>query len=106
MLEEINCEQARKLIAQGNVIIADTRRFQTFEEKHIKGAVHLSLGNIDTFCKNFSSDRTILLYCYVGGRSQKYANYLTECGYQKIYSLTDGFEAWEKEGFETEGVEE
>jgi len=105
MLEEINCKQAKELIAQGNVVIADTRRFQVFEEKHIKNAVYLSLGNLDAFCKKFSPDQTIILYCYVGGRSHKYAAYLTQCGYQKIYSLAGGFEAAEKAGFEIEEMD-
>lgn len=42
--------------------------------------------------KGLSKDNTIVLICRSGDRSARAANLLQELGYQKVYSVVDGFE--------------
>jgi thiosulfate sulfurtransferase len=42
-------------------------------------------------------DTPVIVICYHGNSSQGAAQYLLQQGYDQVYSLDGGFEAWRKE---------
>ena len=43
-------------------------------------------------------DTPVLVYCYHGISSQNAAAFLIERGFETVYSLDGGFEAWRADG--------
>ena len=92
--EEIDVEQAKKMIASEEVVVVDIRDPQSYEEGHIPQAFRLDQANIQEFMQQTDKSKPVICYCYHGFSSQSAADYLHHNGFQKVYSMTGGFEAW------------
>ena len=75
---KITPAQAREMIGKGNTLVVDVRDAPEVEKSgKIAGAVHVSRGMLEFRAdpdspyhdKNFSKDKTVILYCASGGRS-------------------------------------
>ena len=95
----INITDARDLIKTGKVILADIRDRESYMQAHIPDAVHLTEDNLEEFKKNTDPDETILIYCYHGINSRDATQYLTNLGYENVYSLEGGFSEDSKHNF-------
>jgi rhodanese-related sulfurtransferase len=98
--------QARDMIAQGNTLIVDVRDALEVEKSgKIAGAVNVSRGLLEfradpdapTHDKNFSKDKTILIYCASGGRASLAGKLLKDMGYNEVYNI-GGFKDWAESG--------
>jgi thiosulfate sulfurtransferase len=97
MYKQINYTEAKELISEGRLIIADVRDLASFETEHIKDAIHLSIKALNAFCEETAPDTAILVYCYHGISSQSVAQHLVDQGFMQVYSLIGGFEAWKSQ---------
>ena len=94
MIQQINPNKAEELMSQGQVVLADVRDHDSYINEHIAGAVHLTVGALQTFCAELDKNKPILVYCYHGISSQAVAQHLLDQGFRQVYSLAGGFEAW------------
>lgn len=62
-----------------NYILIDVREDYEFREGHIPGAVNIPVGNITTV--DYSKDKTLIVYCRSGNRSNQAAIKLKNMGY-------------------------
>jgi thiosulfate sulfurtransferase len=92
--KHINTQQAQELISQG-AALADIRDEESFNNSHIRNAQHLANHNFQEFLESSDLDLPLVLYCYHGNSSQSAAQYLIERGFEQVYSLNGGFEAWQ-----------
>jgi rhodanese-related sulfurtransferase len=71
----------------------------------VAGALHVSRGLLEfradpelpSHDKNFSNDKTILVYCGSGGRAALSGKLLKDMGYDHVYNL-GGFKDWVDSG--------
>jgi rhodanese-related sulfurtransferase len=67
---------------------------------HLSGAINLNFYAAD--CKNkvkaYATGQAVLVYCAVGGRSAKAAQWLQELMTAPVFNLAGGFNAWTKAG--------
>jgi rhodanese-related sulfurtransferase len=98
--------QAKEMMAKGNVLVVDVRDgTEVAQTGKVAGAVHVSRGLLEfradpespAHDKNFSKDKTIILYCASGGRSALSGKLLKDFGYDKVYNL-GGFKDWAEGG--------
>ena len=83
-------DQAGKLYDSGDYIFVDARSPEDYEERHIKGAVSLPVGQFEekiaAFLERYPPEASIVTYC--SGRtcedSHHLAEFLLEFGYDKI----------------------
>ena len=77
-----------------NFIILDIRDEADYDEKHIPGAINISLKELGY--KVFALDKTkdIIVYCAVGVRSKVAAKILINAGFKDVFNLTGGIKAW------------
>ena len=103
---KITPEKARDLIANGNTLIVDVRDAPEVEKSgKVAGAVNVSRGMLEFRAdpespyhdKNFSKDKTVILYCASGGRSALSGKALKDMGYNEVYNL-GGFKDWAESG--------
>lgn len=96
MFKQLSCQEAEEIISDGNVVIADVRDIDSYNEGHIHGAVHLSMPTLQDFCESADKSQPILVYCYHGITSQSVAQHLIEQGFVQVFSLVGGFETWKE----------
>ena len=106
VVPRITPAQAKDLVAEGNTLIVDVRDAPELEKSgKIAGAVHVSRGMPEFRAdpespyhdKNFSKDKTVVLYCASGGRSALSGKVLKDMGYQQVYNLGT-FKDWAEAG--------
>ena len=93
--KKIDIHSAISRMNEGEITIVDIRDKESFKLGHIHGAINLSNSNIDDFICNTRKDKSIIVCCYHGNSSQSAAEFLVKSGFNDVYSLDGGYEAWE-----------
>ena len=88
---------AYQKLSSGEARLVDIRDPQSFEAAHAVGAFHLTNGTLVRFMNEVDFDTPVIVMCYHGNSSQGAAQYLLQQGYDEVYSLDGGFEAWRRE---------
>ncbi len=96
-VNHISITDARKLLQRKMITIVDIRDQTSYESGHINGAKHLNNENMDDFVRDCDLDRPLIIYCFHGYASQSAAHLLFEQGFEEVYSLIGGYEAWKSE---------
>ena len=106
VVPRITPAETQKLMAQENTLVVDVRDAPEVEKSgKVAGAVNVSRGLLEFRAdpespyhdKNFSKDRTVILYCASGGRSALSGKTLKEMGYDRVYNL-GAFKDWADSG--------
>ncbi len=82
--------------------LLDVRQPKEYEEAHIPGAVLIPLPELPDRVSELSTDLPIISYCRSGQRSYSAASFLKGVGFQEVYSMSGGINAWE--GLEAQGA--
>jgi thiosulfate sulfurtransferase len=90
----ISVEHTQQKLEQENARVVDIRDEQSFTTGHIEGAVHLTNGSLHTFTAQTEFDTPVIVCCYHGVSSQQAAQFLIHQGFEQVYSMDGGFEAW------------
>jgi len=86
----VDSMEAKEKIINENAIMIDVRTEDEYNEKHIAGAVLLTLDEIDEESANDvigSKDKVVIVYCKSGNRSSQAVSVLNKLGYTKVYDL-------------------
>ncbi|MFS2221788.1 thiosulfate sulfurtransferase GlpE [Pantoea sp. B65] len=92
--ECINVLQAQQRLAQGAALLVDIRDPQSFALAHTTGAFHLTNDSLQRFMQQADFATPVLVMCYHGNSSRGAAQYLLTQGFEQVYSVDGGFEAW------------
>jgi thiosulfate sulfurtransferase len=76
-------------------VIVDIRDINSFNQGHIKDAIHLSNESLADFLRTTDPDVATVVCCYHGHSSQQAAQYLVSQDFTDVYSLDGGFSAWQ-----------
>ncbi|MGY4676707.1 thiosulfate sulfurtransferase GlpE [Pasteurella sp. P03HT] len=101
---EISPEQAWQLMQERHAVLLDIRNELHFAQAHPQHAFHLTNQTYGQFELHYDDDHPVLVICYHGVSSRGAALYLIEQGYTEVYSVTGGFEAWQRAGLPIESV--
>lgn len=107
IIENITPEETYILI-QGNednlnFVILDVRTPEEFLGEHIENAVNLDYYS-DTFRNDLDKldkNKTYLIYCRSGSRSEKALNIMKELDFKEVYNMSGGIIKWKSEGLPT-----
>jgi rhodanese-related sulfurtransferase len=106
VVPKITPAQAKEMIAKGNTLVVDVRDgTEVAASGKVAGAVHVSRGMLEFRAdpespyhdKNFTKDKSVVLYCASGGRSALAGKVLKDLGYDQVYNL-GGFKDWAESG--------
>lgn len=90
----VQVEAVGELIKRDAIRVLDARDRASFDQARIEPAVHLSSTNLDELIFGTPKNVPVLIYCYHGQASQTYAQTFVDFGFQEVYSLEGGFDAW------------
>ncbi len=92
--KRISVTEAKTMIDQGDVNVADIRDEVAFQQGHIAGAVHLTNHSVQEFIDTADPDKPLIVYCYHGHSSMSAAQFLIDKGFDDVYSMDGGYEIW------------
>ncbi|ROS01165.1 thiosulfate sulfurtransferase [Sinobacterium caligoides] len=93
----ISIDEAIELIATERIIIVDVRDQSSFQQGRIAGAQLLNNNTLGDFIASADTTHPVIVYCYHGHSSQGAAQFLSEQGFDTVYSLDGGFEEWRQQ---------
>lgn len=79
---------------KGDVSIVDIRDPQSYANGHIPSAKPLNNDNFSEFVEQTPKDKPVVVVCYHGVSSQQAAQVIAQQGFETVYSMDGGFEAW------------
>jgi rhodanese-related sulfurtransferase len=106
----IGADEVKGMLGRDDVLIVDVRDgTEVAASGKVKGAVHASRGVIEFQADpsspmhkpEFSTDKTVIVYCASGGRSALAGKALKDLGYTDVRNL-GGFAGWVEAGGEVE----
>ena len=96
VVPKITPAPANEMIGKGNTLVVDVRDAPEVEKSgKVAGAVHVSRGMLEFRAdpkspyhdKNFTKDKTVILYCASGGRAALAGKLLKDMGYGHVYNI-------------------
>ncbi|PWC11723.1 thiosulfate sulfurtransferase GlpE [Brenneria roseae subsp. americana] len=92
--EAIDIEKAYSRWQQGGIVV-DIRDQQSFAVAHVPGATHLTNETLSDFVREADFATPVMVMCYHGISSRNAAQYLISLGFESVFSIDGGFEAWQ-----------
>ena len=103
---QVSALQLPPLISQENAVVVDVCETEEFERGHILNAINIplkqlqdQLGQLEKFR---AKDKPIVLSCRSGQRANRAAAILRKNEFKKVFTLSGGLTAWEKENLPVE----
>ncbi|HIQ15074.1 MAG TPA: rhodanese-like domain-containing protein [Leucothrix sp.] len=95
--KQIGVNEAVMLLNKDNTIVLDVREDKEILGGKIKGARHITLGQLPSRIGELGTDKQnpVLVYCRSGSRSGYACQTLTKAGYEDVANLAGGILAWE-----------
>jgi molybdopterin/thiamine biosynthesis adenylyltransferase/rhodanese-related sulfurtransferase len=99
-IKQIDIDEARRMIEKPGTVLIDVREPDEWRQGHISNAVGISRGFLELRIEEKVPDHKtpIIVQCASGTRSLLAARTLRELGYENVYNLTGGFNAWKDRG--------
>lgn len=91
-----SAEETANWMREAPVAILDVRDDREWDEKHIPGAMHTYVGDLEGRLPPVPKDSRLVVHCSVGHRSALAASILRKHGYTGIFNMLGGLTAWEK----------
>jgi molybdopterin/thiamine biosynthesis adenylyltransferase/rhodanese-related sulfurtransferase len=98
-IKQIDIDEARRLLDKGAKII-DVRESDEWRQGHIPQAIGIPRGFLEIRVEEKVPDRKtpVIMQCASGTRSAYASRAMRELGYENVYNLTGGFNAWKDRG--------
>lgn len=81
IINRISITKAKELLAQGAKLI-DVRENSEFFSGHIKNAINIPLGSIESISQKTDKQDKLIVYCQTGARSNRAYRKLKSMGYE------------------------
>ncbi len=109
-VKNINPAEFEKGITQPNAQLVDVRTPEEYSEKRILNSQNININDalFEKHMSQLDKSKPLYVYCLVGGRSGRAADWAVKNGFKEVYNLNGGISAWigEKKPIETSVTEE
>jgi len=99
-VRELGTHDATRLMNDENPVVLDVREVKEAAVGRLPNAVHIPLSDLKTRVGELakSTKRPVIVYCDRGQRSRGAVGVLGKNGFERIYVLRGGFNAWREAG--------
>jgi rhodanese-related sulfurtransferase len=94
--------QDTRVAVDGGATLLDVREQWEWDEQHVAGALHIPMNEVPARLAEVPADRDVYVYCKMGGRSARVADYLRRHGHESARNMTGGIDAWMEAGLPVE----
>ena len=100
-VQTVDAVKFKQLVAAGDGLLLDVRTPGEYMRGHIQGSTNINIADPAFVSKVnlLQKDKTILVYCLSGSRSDAAADYMSRMGFKKIYTLEHGIMTWTQQGY-------
>lgn len=89
------CQEVKARLDKGDdLMLLDVREPAEVAFCTIEGSTHIPLGEIPARMTDLDREREIVIVCHHGVRSFQAAAYLRANGFENVYNLAGGIDAW------------
>ncbi len=90
----------KKMLSGEKMYILDTREGKEYEVSSIQNAIHVGFLGFNTRkVSDFDKNRTVIVYCTIGARSETVGEKLQKDGFKNVYNLYGGLIYWKNQGY-------
>jgi rhodanese-related sulfurtransferase len=90
-------ELAEKLRGSApGLVLLDVREDEERATAKIEPSVHIPMQQVPGRTQELPKDRTVVVYCHHGGRSEMVAGFLAGQGFDRVVNLEGGIDAWSR----------
>src|ERR1700752_2997446 len=99
-IKQIDIDEARRMIDKSGTVLVDVRESDEWRQGQIPPAGAIPGGFLELRIEEKVPDHKtpVILQCASGTRSLLAARTLRELGYENVYNLNGGFNAWKDRG--------
>ena len=99
-IQQIDIDEARRMLERPATVLVDVRESDEWRQGHIPQAVGIPRGFLELRIEEKVPDHKtpVILQCASGTRSLLAARALHEMGYENLFNLNGGFNAWKDRG--------
>lgn len=101
LAREISVEEAHNLYGQPDVVFLDVRQPEEWNEYHAPNSTLIPLGELAARVNELPKDKTIVVVCRSGNRSQEGRDILLKAGFENVTSMAGGLKTWRSLGYPT-----
>jgi len=80
-----------------DVVLLDVREPPELELARLPEALHIPMREVPQRLDEIDVSRPVVVMCHGGGRSRRVAEYLAANGFEEVYNLAGGIDAWSQE---------
>lgn len=99
-VQNVTVQDLQKAQQQGTFIL-DVRTPEEYNEGHVKGSILLPLNELSNRLHELPHEGDIYVVCRSGNRSRQASDLLVKEGFQNVYNVEGGMQAWQAAGFES-----
>lgn len=77
-----------------DVVLLDVREPAELEQAAIAEARHIPMMQVPQRLGELPKDKPIVVFCHLGGRSRRVAQFLAANGFEQVFNLDGGIDAW------------
>jgi len=92
----ITGEEAKRMIDMEDVSLLDVRTEEEYNSGHISGATLIPVAELGNRTEELNKSKKIVVYCRTDNRSATASDILIEHGFEKVYKVLGGINAWEE----------
>jgi len=98
---DVVVEETRRMVesTSDGLILVDVRNATDFDAAHIKGAISLPLANFTNSTAALNKSDKIVVYSEDGANSTIATGILIEQGFERVYNVVGGMNAWNESGY-------
>ncbi|MGH8670783.1 MAG: rhodanese-like domain-containing protein [Burkholderiales bacterium] len=95
-IKDVGSLDAVQLMNHQDAQVLDVREESEFKQGHISNARNIPLAQLSTKLKDLEKlkKRPLLVHCQSGSRALRACGLLTKNGFEQVYNLRGGLEAW------------
>lgn len=98
MIQQLTPAQLKERLAHAAApVVLDVREPWEVAVCALPGARHIPMREIPTQAEQLPRDKDIVVLCHHGIRSQHVASFLERLGFERIYNLSGGIDAWARD---------
>ncbi len=99
MVRQLSARQLKERLAAGGepLVILDVRQPWEAQVCALPGSTLIPMNDVPHRLEELDRNAEIVVLCHHGVRSQRVAHYLQTVGFERLYNLSGGIDAWSKE---------
>ncbi len=98
----VNVDEARTMLASGQVEAIDVREPWEYNAGHVPGARSVPLNTLLRQPRQFLTRDNLMFICASGQRSAVASEMAVSLGFTQVYNVSDGTEGWLRKGYPVE----